>query len=93
MIEGSGSIPLSNRSGSRRHKNIRVRRIRIRIRNTAFKGIKLEKYLLIGQLFQLLPGLVQLSAQVVLLLQRVHPLLQVHLHQRHLCHNSEINNA
>jgi hypothetical protein len=32
MIEGSGSIPLTNgsRSGSRRPKNIRIRRIRIR---------------------------------------------------------------
>ncbi len=32
VIEGSGSIPLTNRSGSGRPKNIRIRRIRIRIR-------------------------------------------------------------
>jgi hypothetical protein len=38
MIEGSGSIPLTNGSGSSRPKNIRIRRIRLRIRNrnTAF---------------------------------------------------------
>ncbi len=37
MIEGSGSgyIPPTTGSGSRRPKNIRIRRIRIRIRNTA----------------------------------------------------------
>jgi hypothetical protein len=36
MIEGSGSgsIPLTNASGSRRPKNIWIRWIRIRIRNT-----------------------------------------------------------
>jgi hypothetical protein len=34
MIEGSGSIPLTNRSGSRRPKNLWIRGIRIRIRNT-----------------------------------------------------------
>ncbi len=33
MIEGSGSAPLTNRSGSRRHKNIRIP-----IRNTASKA-------------------------------------------------------
>ncbi len=31
MVDGSGSVPLTNRSGSRRPKNIRIR-----IRNTAF---------------------------------------------------------
>ncbi len=38
MIEGSasGSVPLTNGSGSRRSKNIRIRRIRIWIRNTGF---------------------------------------------------------
>jgi hypothetical protein len=37
MIEGSGSIPLTNGSGSRRPKNMRIRiRIRIRIQNTAY---------------------------------------------------------
>ncbi len=34
MIEGTGSMTLTNGSGSRRPKNIRIRRIRIRIRNT-----------------------------------------------------------
>jgi hypothetical protein len=34
MIEGSGSIPLTYGSGSRRPKNIWIRWIRIRIRNT-----------------------------------------------------------
>ncbi len=32
IIEGSGSVPLTNGSGSRRPKNIRIRRIRIRNR-------------------------------------------------------------
>ncbi len=36
MIEGSGSIPLTSRSGSRRPKNMWIRWIRIR--NTAFVG-------------------------------------------------------
>ncbi len=36
--EGSGSVPLTNGSGSRRPKNIRIRRICIRIRNAAFKA-------------------------------------------------------
>jgi hypothetical protein len=38
MIEGSGSVPLTNisGSGSKRPKNIRLRRIRIRICNTDF---------------------------------------------------------
>jgi hypothetical protein len=34
LIEGFGSVTLTNRSGSRRSKNIRILRIRIRIRNT-----------------------------------------------------------
>ncbi len=32
----AGSKPLTNGSGSRRPKNMRIRRIRIRIRNTVF---------------------------------------------------------
>ncbi len=35
---GAGSIALTNGSGSRRPKNIRIRRIWIRIRNTGFKN-------------------------------------------------------
>jgi hypothetical protein len=40
MMEGSkyGSIPLTNGSGSRRPKNTRIRRIRIRIRNTDYNA-------------------------------------------------------
>ncbi len=37
MVEGSGSIPLTNGSGSRRPKNMRIRRIQIQIRSTACK--------------------------------------------------------
>ncbi len=43
MVKGSGSgtMPLTNEtgSGSRRPKNIRIRRIRIRIRNTGLCGV------------------------------------------------------
>ena len=40
MIKGSGSIPLTNGSGSgfRRPKNIRIRRIRVGICNTGIQG-------------------------------------------------------
>jgi hypothetical protein len=42
----AGSKPLTNGSGSRRPKNMRIRRIRIRIRNTVFQIIsKLLSYL------------------------------------------------
>ncbi len=38
MIEGSGSIPLTSGSGSGRPKNMWIRWIRIRIRNTGFNS-------------------------------------------------------
>ena len=38
MIEGSGSIPLTSGSGSGRPKNMWIRWIRIRIRNTESSG-------------------------------------------------------
>ncbi len=42
MVEGSGSVPLTNGSGSRRPKNIRIRRIRIR--NTAIHTSKMVRF-------------------------------------------------
>jgi hypothetical protein len=38
MIEGSGSVPLTNGSGSRRPKNIRILRIRIQTLQEIFNN-------------------------------------------------------
>jgi hypothetical protein len=50
FLSGSGSIPLTNRSGSRRLKNMWIRWIRIRIRNTACNA-----FVLLGESAMVLP--------------------------------------